>query len=78
MAEALLAKQLSQESASATEGQDNDHQWEMLADIQQKLSELQSIEKAQREITQMKNEHLKTIQKLNEANRKEAVARETN
>ena len=26
----------------------------------------------------MKNEHLKTIQKLNEANRKEAVACETN
>ena len=50
----------------------------MLADIQQKLSDLSSIEKAQHEITQMKNEHLNTIQKLNEANQRETSAQETN
>ena len=50
----------------------------MLNDIQQKLSELSSIEKAQKEITEMKNQHLKTIQKLNEAKRKEQIAEETN
>mmetsp|Transcript_33626 Transcript_33626/g.41465 ORF Transcript_33626/g.41465 Transcript_33626/m.41465 type:complete len:94 (+) Transcript_33626:190-471(+) len=50
----------------------------MLSDIQQKLSELGSIEKAQREITEMKNQHLNTIQKLNDAKRKEEVANETN
>ena len=50
----------------------------MLNDIQQKLSELTSIEKAQHEINQMKNEHIQTIHKLGEAKRLEAAANDTN
>ena len=51
---------------------------DMFQDIQQKLSELSSIEKCQNEITEMKNSLLETIEKLNEAKRNENLANENN
>ena len=42
------------------------------------MQELSSIERAQREITEMKNQQLKTIEKMKEAKRNEKVANETN
>ena len=50
----------------------------MFHDIQQKLFELSSIEKCQREITEMKNVQLKTMQKLKEKTKEEQIATQSN
>ena len=54
MAQALLQQQDEGNTTSA-ETQEQNQTREMLSDIQLKLQELSSIEKAQREITEMKN-----------------------
>ena len=61
----------------ATDGE-NDQTQQMFIDIQQKLSELNTIEKFQREITLMKDSQLKTLNKLNEAKRAEKQANDHN
>ena len=77
MAQALLQQQQEQIDLDA-EDKEQDSTREMFQDIQNKLQELSTIEKCQQEITDMKNQQLKTIEKMNEAKRSERMANDTN
>ena len=68
--EALIQKQNAEKTAL---GNNNDVEVtrEMFLDIQQRLSELSAIEKCQKQFDEMKRQHLKQLEALNEASKRE-------
>ena len=73
MARALLEQQRKEQTSTA-EDIEQEQTREMFHDIQKKLSQLTSLEKCEKQIAEMRNQQVKTVQRLQEAKRLEKVA----